>query len=94
MRALSWLLYWLGDLVSRTLCRWGLAGSLYQKLMLWSVECDKNFEIWKEVKPREKTDKNSYLSLDIHATKARGKININKVNIRQFASRKKRSKRK
>jgi len=62
--------------------------------MLWSVECDKNFEIWKEVKPREKTDKNSYLSLDIHATKARGKININKVNIRQFASRKKRSKRK
>jgi hypothetical protein len=54
MRALSWLLYWLGDLVSRTLCRWGLTGSLYQKLMLWSVECDKNFNVWKEVKPRNR----------------------------------------
>jgi len=51
---LSWLLYWLGDLVSRTLCRWGLAGSLYQKLMLWSVECDKDFNVWKEVKPRKR----------------------------------------
>ncbi len=57
MRALSWLLYWLGDLVSRTLCRWGLAGSLYQKLMLLSVECDKDFNVWKEVKPRKKRRK-------------------------------------
>ena len=57
MRAFSWLLYWLGDLVSRTLCRWGLAGSLYQKLMLLSVECDKDFNVWKEVKPRKKRSK-------------------------------------
>ena len=57
MRALSWLLYWLGDLVSKTLCRWGLAGSLYQKLMRLSVKLDKNFEIWKEVKPRKKRSK-------------------------------------
>jgi hypothetical protein len=55
MRALSWLLYWLGDLVSRTLCRWGLAGSLYQKLMRLSVALDKDFNVWKEVNPRKKS---------------------------------------
>ncbi len=57
MRALAWILYWLGDLVSRTWCGWGLAGSLDQKLMLWSVECDKDFNVWKEVKPRKKRRK-------------------------------------
>jgi hypothetical protein len=57
MKALSWLLYWLGDLVSRTLCRWGLAGSLYQKLMRLSVKMDKHFDVWKEVKPRKKRSK-------------------------------------
>jgi hypothetical protein len=57
MKALSWILYWLGDLVSKTLCRWGLAGSLYQKLMRLSVKLDKNFDVWREVKPRKKRSK-------------------------------------
>jgi hypothetical protein len=57
MKALSWILYWLGDLVSKTLCRWGLAGSLYQKLMRLSVKLDKDFDVWKEVKPRKKRSK-------------------------------------
>jgi len=49
--ALSWLLYFLGDMISRTLLRTGLGYGLYKTLMLWSVELDDKFNVWKEVKP-------------------------------------------
>jgi hypothetical protein len=49
--ALSWLLYFLGDIISRTLLRTGLGYGLYKTLMLWSVELDDKFNVWKEVKP-------------------------------------------
>jgi len=48
---LSWLLYFLGDIISRTLLRTGLGYGLYKTLMLWSVELDDKFNVWKEVKP-------------------------------------------
>jgi len=54
MKLLSILFYYLGDIVSHTIARWSWGGWLYQRLMLLSVDCDKNFEIWKEVKPRKK----------------------------------------
>jgi len=49
--ALSWLLYFLGDIISCTLLRTGLGCGLYKTLMLWSVELDDKFNVWKEVKP-------------------------------------------
>jgi hypothetical protein len=57
MKLLSILFYYLGDMVSHTIARWSWGGWLYQRLMLLSVDCDKNFEIWKEVKPRKKRRK-------------------------------------
>jgi len=50
--ALSWVLYWLGDVISRTILRLGIGYGLYKTLMLWSVELDDGFDVWKEVKPK------------------------------------------
>jgi hypothetical protein len=55
--ALSWLLYFLGDIISRTLLRMGLGYGLYKTLMLWSVELDDKFDVWKEVKPKRRKKK-------------------------------------
>jgi hypothetical protein len=55
--ALSWLLYFLGDIISRTLLRTGLGYGLYKTLMLWSVELDDKFDVWKEVKPKRRKKK-------------------------------------
>jgi hypothetical protein len=44
-------------MASHTIARWRWGGWLYQRLMLLSVDCDKHFEIWKEVKPRKKRSK-------------------------------------
>jgi hypothetical protein len=55
--ALSWLLYFLGDIISRTLLRMGLGYGLYKTLMLWSVELDDKFDVWKEVKPKRRKRK-------------------------------------
>jgi hypothetical protein len=55
--ALSWVLYWLGDVISRTILRLGIGYGLYKTLMLWSLELDDKFDVWKEVKPRKKRRK-------------------------------------
>ncbi len=52
--ALSWVLYWLGDVISRTILRLGIGYGLYKTLMLWSVELDDKFDVWKEVKPKRR----------------------------------------
>jgi hypothetical protein len=57
MKLLSILFYYLGDIASHTIARWSWGGWLYQRMMLLSVDCDKHFEIWKEVKPRKKRSK-------------------------------------
>ena len=54
---LSWLLYWLGDVISRTILRLGIGYGLYKTLMLWSVELDDKFDVWKEVKPKRRKRK-------------------------------------
>ena len=55
--ALSWVLYWLGDVISRTILRLGIGYGLYKTLMLWSVELDDEFDVWKEVKPKRRKRK-------------------------------------
>ena len=55
--ALSWLLYWLGDVISRTILRLGIGYGLYKTLMLWSVELDDKFDVWKEIKPKRRKRK-------------------------------------
>lgn len=54
MTILSKIFYHLGDIVSITLLPLGVGWWLYQKLMLISVDLDKNFDVWKEVNPRKK----------------------------------------
>lgn len=53
---LSLFLYYIGDIVSRTIMIWfnGLGFGLYQKIMLLSVDLDKEGRIWKHVKPENK----------------------------------------
>jgi hypothetical protein len=55
--ALSLVLYWLGDVISRTILRLGIGYGLYKTLMLWSVELDDKFDVWKEVKPKRRKRK-------------------------------------
>jgi len=55
--ALSWVLYWLGDVISSTILRLGIGYGLYKTLMLWSVELDDKFDVWKEVKPKRRKRK-------------------------------------
>ena len=55
--ALSWVIYWLGDVISRTILRLGIGYGLYKTLMLWSVELDDMFDVWKEVKPKRRKRK-------------------------------------
>jgi len=45
--ALSWLLYHLGDFVSRTSLRYGYGYRLYNKLMCWSVKLDVDYAVWR-----------------------------------------------
>ena len=55
--ALSLILYWLGDVISRTILRLGIGYGLYKTLMLWSLELDDKFDVWKEVKPKRRKRK-------------------------------------
>jgi hypothetical protein len=48
--ALAWICYWIGDLISITLMRYGYGYSLYNKLMLLSSDLDDKGIIWKDVK--------------------------------------------
>jgi len=54
--ALSYILYLVGDIISRTLMFWGdgYGFKIYNKVMLWSVDLDTNGKIWKYVKPKRK----------------------------------------
>lgn len=46
----SKVLYFIGDLISRTTMRWGDGYPIYNKIMLWSVNLDKKGKLWKKVK--------------------------------------------
>lgn len=50
MRAMAWVLYWIGDFISNTILRFGWGYSIYNKVMIWSLRLDKKDEIWKRVK--------------------------------------------
>ena len=56
-QSLSWILYYLGDVISRTILRLGIGYGLYKTLMLWSVELDDKFDVWKEVKTKRRKRK-------------------------------------
>jgi hypothetical protein len=45
--AIAWICYWLGDLISVTLMRFGYGYRAYNRLMLLSVDFDDNEVIWK-----------------------------------------------
>ena len=49
---LSYILYIIGDIISRTTMRWGhgVGYSLYSKVMNWSANLDTEHKIWKPVK--------------------------------------------
>ncbi len=53
---LSYMLYLIGDIISRTTMRWGhgIGYSLYSKVMNWSVSLDVEHKIWRPVKPKGK----------------------------------------
>lgn len=53
---LSYILYIIGDTISRTTMRWGngIGYSLYSKVMNWSVNLDIEHKIWRPVKSKKK----------------------------------------
>lgn len=51
---LSYILYLIGDTISRTFISYSFGFKLYNKVMLWSVDLDTNGKIWKYVKPKRK----------------------------------------
>lgn len=53
---LSYILYFIGDIISRTIMFWGdgYGFKIYNKVMLWSVDLDKKGLIWKYVKSKPK----------------------------------------
>ena len=56
---LSKILYHIGDILSLTIMRLGkgYGWRLYNKIMLWSVDLDKNGKIWKFVEPKKRKNK-------------------------------------
>jgi hypothetical protein len=53
---LSYALYIIGDIISMTIMNWGdgYGYKIYSKVMLWSVDLDKECKIWKRVKSKRK----------------------------------------
>jgi hypothetical protein len=53
---LSYILYIIGDIISRTFMFYGngYGFKIYNKIMLWSVDLDKEGKIWKYTKPKRK----------------------------------------
>ena len=53
---LSYILYFIGDIISRTTMVWGdgCGFKIYNQVMLWSVDLDKECKIWKQVKSKKK----------------------------------------
>lgn len=49
---LSWILYWIGDILSRTIMMYGrgYGYGIYKTVMLWSVDLDEKGKIWKHIK--------------------------------------------
>jgi hypothetical protein len=56
-QVLSQLFYFLGDTISRTLLRAGIGYGLYRTFMLWSLDLDEKFDVWKEVKHKRRKKK-------------------------------------
>lgn len=56
---LSLILYYIGDVISRTSMRFGdgYGYPIYRKVMLWSCDLDKEGKIWKYVKTKPKKKK-------------------------------------
>ena len=56
---LSKILYYIGDILSLTIMRLGkgYGWRLYNKIMLCSVDLDKNGKIWKFVEPKKRKNK-------------------------------------
>ena len=56
---LSYLLYFIGDIISRTIMFWGdgYGFKIYNKVMLWSVDLDTQGKIWKYVAAKKKKKK-------------------------------------
>jgi hypothetical protein len=56
---LSKILYYIGDIISRTtmVLGDGYGYKLYNKVMLWSVDLDTEGKVWKYVKPKKKKKK-------------------------------------
>jgi hypothetical protein len=54
--ALSYILYIVGDIISRTIMFWGdgYGFKIYNKVMLLSVDLDNEGKIWKYVKSKRK----------------------------------------
>jgi len=52
---LSYFLYIVGDIISVTTMNWGdgYGFKIYNKVMLWSVDLDKEGKIWKYVKSKK-----------------------------------------
>lgn len=44
---LSYVTFYMGDLISRTTLRYGIGYRAYSRLMLWSSNLDTNDRIWK-----------------------------------------------
>jgi len=51
---LSYILYFIGDIISITLMSYGFGFKIYNKVMLWSVDLDNEGKIWKHIKPKRK----------------------------------------
>lgn len=53
---LSYILYIVGDTISRTIMFWGdgYGFKFYNKIMLWSVDLDTQGKIWKYVNPKRR----------------------------------------
>lgn len=56
---LSLILYYIGDIISRTTMQWfnGFGYTIYSKVMNLSVNLDEHDKIWKPVKPIKKKRK-------------------------------------
>jgi hypothetical protein len=50
---LSYILYFIGDIISRTFMFSQYGFKIYNKIMLWSVDLDHDGKIWKHVQPKK-----------------------------------------
>ena len=62
---LSYILYSIGDIISITIMNYGdgYGFKLYNQVMLWSVELDKEGKIWKKVKRKKKNNNMNWIKI-------------------------------